>query len=46
VTIAVGVVLVFGVNARGAEPTGTIGLGGVDVLVEFEPDEDLAGGGF
>jgi hypothetical protein len=46
VTIAVGVVLVFGVAARGAEPTGTIGLGGVDVLVEFEPDEDLAGGGF
>jgi hypothetical protein len=46
VTIGVGVVLVVGVAARGAEPTGTIGLGGVEVLVESEPDEDLAGGGF
>jgi len=46
VTIGVGVVLVVGVAARDAEPTGTIGLGGVEVLVESEPDEDLAGGGF
>jgi hypothetical protein len=46
VTIGVGVVLVVGVAARGAEPTGTIGLGGVEVLVESEPDKDLAGGGF
>ena len=45
-TIGVGVVLVVGVAARDAEPTGTIGLGGVEVLVESEPDEDLAGGGF
>jgi hypothetical protein len=45
-TIGVGVALVVGVAASGAEPTGTIGLGGVEVLVESEPDEDLAGGGF
>ena len=29
-----------------AGPTGTIGVGGVEVLVESEPDECVAGGGF
>jgi hypothetical protein len=38
----VGVALVVGVAARGAAPTGTIGLGGVEVLVEF--DEVFGGG--
>jgi hypothetical protein len=40
--MAVGVALVVGVVARGAAPTGTIGVGGVEVLVEF--DEDFGGG--
>jgi hypothetical protein len=40
VTIAVGVVV-----GVGAAPTGTIGVGGVDVLVESEvPDDGFAGG--
>jgi hypothetical protein len=30
----------------GADATGTIGVGGVEVLVESEPDAGLAGGGF
>jgi hypothetical protein len=30
----------------GAEATGTIGVGGIEVLVESEPDEGVAGGGF
>jgi len=34
------------VDAAGAEPTGTIGLAGVDVLVESEPDDGVAGAGF
>jgi hypothetical protein len=33
-------------NAVEADPTGTIGLGGVEVLVESEPDEGVTGGGF
>jgi hypothetical protein len=45
VTIGVGVALVLGVVDMGAEPTGTIGLGGVEVLVESESDEGVAGGG-
>jgi hypothetical protein len=46
--IGVGVALVvaLAVVPVGAEPTGTIGVGDVEVLVEAEPDEDLAGGGF
>jgi hypothetical protein len=42
------VVLVVALAAvpAGAEPTGTIGVGDVEVLVESEPDEDLAGVGF
>jgi hypothetical protein len=39
-------VLVLGVVAADADPTGTIGVGGVEVLVESEPDEEVAGGGF
>jgi hypothetical protein len=36
-----------GVAAAGAEPTGTIGLGGVEVLGESDPDDEgVAGGGF
>jgi hypothetical protein len=46
VTIGVGVVLVVAVAARGAEPTGTIGVGDVEVVVESEPDAGVAGGGF
>jgi hypothetical protein len=46
VTIGVGVALVLGVVDVGAEPTGTIGVGGVEVLVESELDEGVAGGGF
>ena len=38
--------LVLVVVAVGAEPTGTIGFGGVDVPVESEFDEGEAGGGF
>ena len=34
------------VIAVDADPTGTIGLGGVEVLVESEPDEGVTGGGF
>jgi hypothetical protein len=30
----------------GAEPTGTIGVGGVEVLVESDPDAGVACGGF
>ena len=41
-----GVELVLGVVAVDADPTGTIGLGGVEVLVESEPDDGVAGGGF
>lgn len=37
---------VLGVVSADAGPTGTIGGGGVEVLVEFEPDEGAAGGGF
>jgi hypothetical protein len=36
-------VLVLGIDAVGAEPTGTIGLGDVEVLVEFD---EVFGGGF
>ena len=32
--------------AADTDPTGTIGFGGVEVLVESEPDEEVAGGGF
>jgi len=46
VTIGVGDALVLGVVDVGAEPPGTIGLGGVEVLVESESDEGVAGGGF
>jgi hypothetical protein len=42
----VGVVLALGVVAAGAEPAGTIGVGVVEVLVESEFDEGVAGGGF
>jgi hypothetical protein len=44
----VGVVLVvaLGVVPVGAGPTETIGLGGVEVLAESEPDEGVAGAGF
>jgi len=45
-TIGVGVALVLGVTPVGAEPTGTIGVGGVEVLVESEPDDGVACGGF
>jgi hypothetical protein len=34
------------VIAVDADPTGTIGLGGVEVLVESKPDEGVTGGGF
>jgi hypothetical protein len=34
------------VVTAGAEPTGTIGVGDVEVLVESELDEGVAGGGF
>jgi hypothetical protein len=37
---------VLDVIAVDADPTGTIGLGGVEVLVESEPDEGVTGGGF
>jgi hypothetical protein len=37
---------VLGVTPVGAEPTGTIGVGGVEVLVESEPDDGVACGGF
>jgi hypothetical protein len=37
---------VLGFVAAGAEPTATIGVGGVEVLVESEPDAAVAGGGF
>ena len=37
--------LVLGVVAD-ADPTGTIGFGGMEVLVESEPDEEVAGDGF
>ena len=36
----------LGFVARGAAPTGTIGVGEVEVLVESEPDDVAAGGGF
>ncbi len=36
----------LGFVAAGAEPTGTIGVGGVEELVESEPDAGAAGGGF
>ena len=36
----------LGFVAAGAEPTGTIGVAGVEVLVESEPDAGVAGGGF
>jgi len=36
---------VLGVTPVGAEPTGTIGVGGVEVLVESEPDDGVACGG-
>jgi hypothetical protein len=39
-------VLVLGVVAADADPTGTIGCGGVEVLIESEPDEEVGGGGF
>jgi hypothetical protein len=39
-------VLVLSVVAADAEPTGTIGFGGMEVLVESEPDEEVDGGGF
>ena len=38
--------LVLGVVAADADPTGTIGFGGVEVLVESEPEEEVGGGGF
>jgi hypothetical protein len=37
---------VLDVIAVDGDPTGTIGLGGVEVLVESEPDEGVTGGGF
>jgi hypothetical protein len=39
-------VVALGVVPVGAPPTATIGLGGVEVLVEFDPDEGVAGAGF
>jgi len=39
-------VLVLGVVAADADPTGTIGFGGVEVLVGSEPEEEVGGGGF
>jgi len=36
---------VLGVTPVGAAPTGTIGVGGVEVLVESEPDDGVACGG-
>jgi hypothetical protein len=39
-------VLALVVGAVDAEPTATIGVGGVEVLVESEPDDGVAGGGF
>ena len=36
----------LGVTPVGAAPTGTIGVGGVEVLVESEPDGGVADGGF
>ena len=36
----------LGVVAPAAEPTGTIGFCGVEVLVESAPDEEAGGGGF
>jgi hypothetical protein len=46
VTIGVVVVLVLLPEAADAGPTGTIGVAGVEVLVESESDECVAGGGF
>jgi hypothetical protein len=37
---------VLGFVAVGAEPTGTIGVVGVEVLAESEPEAGAAGGGF
>ena len=37
--------LVLGVVAADADPTATIGVGCVDLLVRSEPDEEVAGGG-
>ena len=39
-------VVALAVVPAGAEPTGTIGVADVEVLVESEPDEDFAGVGF
>ena len=36
----------LGVVAADTDPTGTIGFGGVEVLVESEPDEEVGGCGF
>ena len=44
-TIGVAVALVLGVVASAADPTGTIGFGGVEVLVESAADEEAVGGG-
>ena len=38
--------LVLGVVAADADPTGTIGFGGVEVLAGSEPEEEVGGGGF
>ena len=38
--------LVLGVITADADPTGTIGFGGVEVLVESEPEEGVGDGGF
>jgi hypothetical protein len=44
--VGVGVVLVLVVVPVETGPTGTIGVGDVEVLVESEPDAGVAGGGF
>ncbi len=38
--------LVLGIEVEGAEPTATIGVGEVEVLVESDPDAGVAAGGF
>ena len=38
--------LVLGIEVDGAGPTGTIGVGEVEVLVESDPDGGVAAGGF
>jgi hypothetical protein len=37
---------VLGVVAADTDPTGTIGFGGVEVLVESEPDDEVGGRDF